>query len=72
MARYLLIVFACIGLNYMFIKFFVEQLHVYPTIAKIITTFIVVAFSYMTQKHFTFKTKKIHIHIASDVEEGKG
>ena len=61
--RYFLLVLACIALNYMFIKFFVEQLHIYATVAKIITTFIVVSFSYLTQKHFTFKTKVIKIHM---------
>lgn len=60
--RYLLLVLACIALNYMFIKLFVEQFNIYPTIAKIMTTFIVVSFSYLTQKHFTFKTKTIKIH----------
>lgn len=60
--RYFLLVLACIALNYMFLKLFVEQFHIYPTISKIITTVIVVAFSYLTQKHFTFSTKKITIH----------
>jgi putative flippase GtrA len=55
--RYFLLVLICIGLNYIFIKLFVEQCHLYPTVAKILTTFIVVAFSFVTQKHFTFKTE---------------
>jgi putative flippase GtrA len=55
--RYFLLVCICIGLNYIFIKLFVEQCHLYPTVAKILTTFVVVAFSYVTQKHFTFKTE---------------
>lgn len=63
LGRYLLLVMACIALNYMFIKIFVEQLHIYPTVAKIFTTIIVVTFSYFTQKHFTFKTKVIKIHL---------
>jgi putative flippase GtrA len=37
----------------------VEVLHMYPTIAKIITTFIVVAFSYLSQSYFTFKVRSI-------------
>jgi putative flippase GtrA len=67
--RYFLLVLACIALNYMFLKLFVEQLHIYPTISKIITTIIVVAFSYLTQKHYTFRTRverntrKIKIHL---------
>jgi putative flippase GtrA len=53
--RYFLLVSICVALNYFFIKLFVEQFHIYPTISKILTTVIVVTFSYLTQKHFTFK-----------------
>jgi putative flippase GtrA len=31
-------------------------MHFYPTIAKIFATAVIVAFSYLSQKHFTFKT----------------
>ena len=54
--RYFMLVLVCIYLNYIFIKLFVEHFHIYPTIAKMLTTVIVVAFSYFTQKNFTFKT----------------
>lgn len=56
--RYFMLVLVCILLNYIFIKLFVEQLHIYPTISKAITTLIVISFSYLTQRHFTFKVKK--------------
>ncbi|MBS1663007.1 MAG: GtrA family protein [Bacteroidetes bacterium] len=56
--RYFVLVVACLFLNYIFIKLFVEQFHIYPTIAKVFTTVIVVAFSYLTQKHFTFRTEQ--------------
>jgi putative flippase GtrA len=56
--RYFSLVIICILLNYYFIKLFVEQFHIYPTVSKILTTVIVVSFSYVTQKHFTFKVKK--------------
>lgn len=55
--RYFMMVLICIGLNYIFIKLFVEQCHLYPTVAKILTTFIVVAFSFIAQKNFTFKVE---------------
>jgi putative flippase GtrA len=55
--RYLVIVATNILLNYVFIKLFVEQLHFYPTIAKIVTTALVIVFSYLSQKHYTFKVK---------------
>jgi putative flippase GtrA len=56
--RYFMLVLICIILNYIFIKLFVEHFHIYPTISKIITTAIVVSFSYLTQKNFTFKTER--------------
>ena len=59
--RYFLLVVICIWLNYFFIKLFVETFHIFPTIAKILTTFIVVSFSYITQKYFTFKVHQANI-----------
>jgi putative flippase GtrA len=55
--RYFLMVTVCIALNYIFIKLFVEQCHLYPTVAKILTTVIVVAYSFIAQKNFTFKVE---------------
>lgn len=57
--RYLLVVLVNILLNYIFIKLFVEYFHFYPTIAKTCTTVIIIIFSYISQKHFTFKVKKV-------------
>ena len=54
--RYFLSVCVSLLLNYGFLKLLVDQLHFYPTIAKIITTFFVVAFSYFAQRHFSFKS----------------
>jgi putative flippase GtrA len=56
--RYLIIVVCSLLMNYFFLKLFVEYLHFYPTVAKIITTFFVVAFSYFAQRNFSFKTEK--------------
>lgn len=53
--RYFLLVAVCIILNYVFLKLFVEQWGIYPTPSKLLTTIIVVSFSYLTQKHFTFR-----------------
>src|SRR3954469_12838023 len=44
--RYFLLVLVCVYLNYVFIKLFVEHFHIYPTVSKILTTVIVVSFSY--------------------------
>jgi putative flippase GtrA len=62
LVRYFSMVLACLALNYMFLKFFIEQLNINPVISKIITTVFVVTFSYLSQKHFTFKVKKIKHH----------
>ena len=57
--RYFLIVLMNVLLNYIFIKLFVEYFHVYPTIAKLMTTVIVIIFSYLSQKHYTFKVRPV-------------
>ena len=53
--RYLVVVIACILLNYFFLKLFVEQFNWWPIFAKIVTSVIVVIFSYFTQRNFSFK-----------------
>lgn len=62
LVRYFSLVLACMALNYMFLKIFIEQLKIEPTVAKIMTSVIVVTFSYLSQKHFTFKIKKLKHH----------
>jgi len=54
--RYVLIVAANLLLNYAIINVLVQYMHFYPTIAKVFATVIIVAFSYLSQKHFTFRT----------------
>jgi len=56
--RYFLLVAVCVGLNYGFLKLFVDHWGFYPTPSKMLTTVIVVLFSYATQKHFTFRVAK--------------
>ena len=53
--KYFMVVFFCLLLNYGFLKLFVDVFHWYPTPSKIITTFFVVIFSYLSQKNYTFK-----------------
>lgn len=57
--RYAMTVAGAIFLNYILLKFFVEYLLIWPTVSKIITTVFVVAYSYMVQRYYTFKTGKI-------------
>lgn len=54
--RYGLTVSGSILLNYIFLKIFVEIFEMYATLAKIVTTFLVVLYSYYAQKYFTFRT----------------
>lgn len=54
--RYFLVVLACIFLNYVFLKLFIEQFGWFPTPSKIVTSVIVIAFSYVSQRHFSFKS----------------
>lgn len=58
--RYAIAVGGAILLNYILLKFFVEYLSIWPTIAKIITTVFVVAYSYIIQRYFTFKTGNLN------------
>ena len=54
--RYGLTVLVCIILNYVLLKLFVEYCGLFPTPSKLLTTGIVIIYSYFSQKYFTFKT----------------
>lgn len=54
--RYGMTVLGSILLNYLLLKFFVEYLHIWPTVSKALTTIVVVAYSYVAQRYYTFKT----------------
>ena len=56
--RYLLVVCGSILINYICLKIFVEAVALPAEIAKIITICITVVYSYIMQKHFTFKISK--------------
>ncbi|MBN1925552.1 MAG: GtrA family protein [Prolixibacteraceae bacterium] len=56
--RYGVSVGGSILLNYFLLKFFVEIVGLWATSSKIITTFIVIVYSYIIQKHFSFRTGK--------------
>ena len=53
--KYFMVVFGCLLLNYGFLKLFVDVFGWYPTPSKVVTTVFVVAFSYLSQKNYTFK-----------------
>lgn len=54
--RYMLSVAGAIVLNYIFLKLFVEYFEMWATVSKIATTIIVIIYSYIVQRYFTFKT----------------
>jgi putative flippase GtrA len=57
--RYMLSVTGSIFLNYVFLKILVEFAGLWPTLAKLITTGLVVIYSYFVQKFYTFKTANL-------------
>ena len=59
--RYMISVGGSIILNYVLLKFLVEYLLIWPTVSKMIITVIVVIYSYVVQRYFTFKTGEIAI-----------
>ncbi|HNQ67990.1 MAG TPA: GtrA family protein [Bacteroidales bacterium] len=57
--RYGLTVVGSIILNYFLLKFFVELCNFWPTFSKILTTAIIIVYSYFMQKHFSFNNQKL-------------
>lgn len=53
--RYFMICMFNLALNYILLKILVEIAFVYPVFAQILTTSIVILFSYLAQRHFSFK-----------------
>lgn len=56
--RYLMVVVGCLLINYFCLILFVDVLHFWPLPAKMVTTVFTTIFSYLAQKHFTFRKKK--------------
>jgi len=55
LVRYLIICLFNLLLNYILLKIGVERFHIYPVLAQILTIGIVIAFSYIAQRNFSFK-----------------
>lgn len=56
--RFLNLQWINILMNYALLKFFVEILHVYPTISRLLISILIAVFSYLYQHYFTFSVKK--------------
>jgi len=66
--RYGVIVMGSIILNYLFLKLFVDVCGFYPSPSKLLTTAFIVIYSYLSQRHFTFRTKKVISNNYSTIE----
>lgn len=53
--RYFVVAIICIILNYALLNLFVVQFQWYPTPSQIVTTVMVVTFSYLSQRYFSFR-----------------
>ena len=53
--RYFMICLFNLILNYILLKVFVEKFHIYPVLAQMLTISIVIVFSYVAQRNFSFK-----------------
>ena len=57
--RYFMICLFNLALNYILLKILVEIAHVYAVAAQVLTTSIVILFSYLAQRHFSFKASPL-------------
>jgi len=57
--RYFMICMFNLALNYILLKILVERAHIYPVLAQVLTTTIVILFSYLAQRHFSFRTNAV-------------
>lgn len=55
--RYFLTFFLNLCINYLMLKLLVELFGLNPLVSQLITIVVVVTISYLSQKHFTFRTK---------------
>jgi putative flippase GtrA len=55
--RYLLLYFVNLVINYLLLKLFVESWQIYAVLAQIMTTAIIIIFSYVAQRYFTFRIR---------------
>jgi putative flippase GtrA len=56
--RYFLVIVGCLIINYFCLKLFVEKFKWFATPSQMLTTCIVVLFSYFSQRHFSFRVNK--------------
>lgn len=54
--RYLMVCLFNLALNYILLKILVERFHIHPVMAQVMTSGVVIVFSYLAQRHFSFKS----------------
>jgi putative flippase GtrA len=59
LGKYFLVVLQGLGSDYLILKGLIVFFDMHPTVAKIISTMIVLTLNYLLQKYFTFKEKKL-------------
>jgi putative flippase GtrA len=57
--RYFLSFSTNLVINYFLLRLFIEVLHIEEFLAQVISTILIVSFSYLTQKHFSFKEEQV-------------
>ncbi len=56
--RYFMICMFNLVLNYILLKIMVERFHIYPVMAQVITICLVIVFSYVAQRNYSFKVEE--------------
>ncbi len=56
--RYLLSYISNLFLNYVFLKSLVEYFGMYPVLAQVLVTAVIILISYLTQRYYTFRVRK--------------
>lgn len=69
LGRYFMVAIINLFLNYALMKLFVEVFHWYPTPSFWITVLLVVTFTYIVQKNFTFRKKKKELTLYEEPKE---
>lgn len=69
--RYLLVCLVNLTLNYVLLKLSVEVLGIYPTLAQLATTGIIIILSYLGQRYFSFKKKVLPEYLDEDDKQLK-
>jgi len=66
--RYITVVLICVVFNYLFLKLFVDYFGWYATPSKILTTVLVIVFSYTSQTYYFFRAKDTKDDEADETE----